>query len=147
MKRLLVLTAAALAAVSIYAVTAPAGQQAVTPKQFAALQKRVTALEKSLKTVRDATNALGTCLVGAAQAVPVGVFGGTATEGYTYRLASGQQVLASALDTLAENEITATTPFMLVTSRDCANAINSGRAIPVLKTEAGAFRPVLHRKR
>ncbi len=44
MKRILAVALAALAAVALYAATAPAGQQAVTPKQFAALSKRVTKL-------------------------------------------------------------------------------------------------------
>jgi hypothetical protein len=45
MKRVLVVALIAIAAVSLYAATAPAGQQAVTPKQFKALQKRVAKLE------------------------------------------------------------------------------------------------------
>jgi len=38
-------SAAALFGALLYATTAPAGQEAVTPKQFAALQKRVKNLE------------------------------------------------------------------------------------------------------
>ena len=140
MKRLLVLAATVFAAVAVYAVAAPAGQQAVTPRQFAALQKRVTTLEKNLKTVRDLTNALGACLVAQAQAVPVGVFG-SATEGYLYRTANGQQVVTSALDVLASNEVTAQTPFMLVTSRECASAINSGRIVPGSTSASFRLRP------
>jgi hypothetical protein len=45
MARVLAVALVALAAVALYATTAPAGQQAVTPKQFAALQKRVKTLE------------------------------------------------------------------------------------------------------
>jgi hypothetical protein len=55
MTRVLVVAAIALAAVVVYAATAPAGQQAVTPKQFNALAKRVTKLEKDDK---DLTNVL-----------------------------------------------------------------------------------------
>ncbi len=54
MRRVLVLAAVALAAVAVYAATAPAGQQAVTPKQFAALSKRVKALEKDNKDLIQA---------------------------------------------------------------------------------------------
>jgi len=51
MKRVLAVALVALAAVARYAATAPAGQQAVTPKQFAALQKRVATLEKTNKQI------------------------------------------------------------------------------------------------
>jgi hypothetical protein len=54
MRRVLVLAAVALAAVAVYAATAPAGQQAVTPKQFSALSKRVKALEKDNKDLIQA---------------------------------------------------------------------------------------------
>jgi len=54
MKRVLVLAVVALAATALYVATAPAGQQAVTPKQFAALNKRVKALEKDNKLIKDA---------------------------------------------------------------------------------------------
>ena len=54
MKRLLVVAMIVIAAVSLYAATAPAGEQAVTPKQFTALQKRVAKLEKDDKNLLDA---------------------------------------------------------------------------------------------
>jgi hypothetical protein len=54
MKRALVVALVAFAAVALYSTTAPAGQQAVTPKQFAALQKRVAKLEKDEKDITDA---------------------------------------------------------------------------------------------
>ncbi len=54
MTRVLAVAVVALAAVALYAATAPAGQQAVTPKQLAALQKRVTKLEKDNKDIKDA---------------------------------------------------------------------------------------------
>jgi hypothetical protein len=54
MKRVLVVAMVALAAVALYVTTAPAGQQAVTPKQFAALAKRVKALEKDNKDLISA---------------------------------------------------------------------------------------------
>jgi hypothetical protein len=53
MRRVLVVAMVAVAAVALYAATAPAGQQAVTPKQFAALSKRVKALETDNKNLKD----------------------------------------------------------------------------------------------
>src|SRR5881396_2093645 len=54
MRRVLVAAVIAMAAVALYATTAPAGQQAVTPKQFAALTKRVAKLEKDNKDIKNA---------------------------------------------------------------------------------------------
>jgi hypothetical protein len=51
MRRVFVLAAVAIAAVALYAATAPAGQQAVTPKQFSALKKRVAKLEKDNRDI------------------------------------------------------------------------------------------------
>lgn len=62
MKRLLALVLAALVAVSLYAVAAPAGQQAVTPKQFSALTKRVKKLEADDKLLTAFAGLLATCL-------------------------------------------------------------------------------------
>jgi hypothetical protein len=54
MSRVLAVALVAFAAVALYAATAPAGQQAVTPKQFNALKTRVTKLEKLNKDITDA---------------------------------------------------------------------------------------------
>ena len=62
MTRALIVAATAVAAVSLYAATAPAGQQAVTPKQFAALSKRVTKLEKDNKLLLAFAGIVATCL-------------------------------------------------------------------------------------
>ncbi len=62
MTRILAVALAALAAVALYAATAPAGQQAVTPKQFSALAKRVTKLEKDNKRLKDLEAAVFTCV-------------------------------------------------------------------------------------
>ena len=51
MKRLLVLAVTAAIAVGVYAATAGGGQQAVTPKQFAALKKQVVTLQKDVKVL------------------------------------------------------------------------------------------------
>ena len=61
MRRVLLVAVIAAAAVALYAATAPAGQQAVTPKQFAALTKRVKALETDDKNVKAAIGIIVTC--------------------------------------------------------------------------------------
>ena len=66
MKRFLALVATAVAAVALYAATAPAGQQAVTPGQFNALKKQVTKLRSDLNTV---TTVMVGCVMGTA--VPI----------------------------------------------------------------------------
>ncbi|TML98085.1 MAG: hypothetical protein E6G03_00980 [Actinobacteria bacterium] len=62
MTRALIIVAIAIGAVSLYVTTAPAGQQAVTPKQFAALTKRVTKLEKDNKLLLGFAGIVATCL-------------------------------------------------------------------------------------
>ena len=61
MKRVLAVALIALAAVALYAATAPAGQQAVTPKQFAALQKRVKTVETTNKQIIQALGLIIAC--------------------------------------------------------------------------------------
>jgi hypothetical protein len=61
MTRVLAVAVVALAAVALYATTAPAGEQAVTPKQFSALQKRVAKLEKDNKQIIDALGIIVHC--------------------------------------------------------------------------------------
>jgi len=103
-KVLLVAVAAALLGALLYAATAPAGQQAVTPKQFAALQKRV----KNLETV------INVCFQGA---VPVARFGG-----YDAKDANGVQISATALDVTDQGD----TPqaFLLDVGQTCAAALS-----------------------
>jgi hypothetical protein len=62
MKRIIAIALAAFVAVSAYAVAAPAGQQAVTPKQFTALSKRVKKLENDDKILVAFAGLLATCL-------------------------------------------------------------------------------------
>jgi hypothetical protein len=62
MRRVLVVAVVALAAVALYAATAPAGQQAVTPKQFSALTKRVKTLEKKTNDLEDFAGAVVLCV-------------------------------------------------------------------------------------
>src|SRR5947208_3342048 len=68
MTRALIIVAIAIGAVSLYVTTAPAGQQAVTPKQFTALTKRVTKLEKDNKLLLGFAGVVATCLDKAAVA-------------------------------------------------------------------------------
>src|SRR5947209_2252291 len=63
MKRVFVIAMVALAAVALYAATAPAGQQSVTPQQFSALSKRVKALEKDDKNFKDFAAAVLACVL------------------------------------------------------------------------------------
>jgi hypothetical protein len=62
MRRVLVVGMVAIAAVVLYAANAPAGQQAVTPKQFAALTKRVAALEKDNKDLKVIAGVVALCV-------------------------------------------------------------------------------------
>jgi hypothetical protein len=62
MRRVFVLAAVAIAAVALYAATAPAGQQAVTPKQFSALSKRVKTLEKDARDLKEFAAAVVLCV-------------------------------------------------------------------------------------
>ena len=71
---------------------AGAGQQAVTPKQFAALSKRVVALEKSNKVV---LGYVGACFN---RRAPVSDYGPSDTEGYLYGLPDKTIITTSALD-------------------------------------------------
>jgi hypothetical protein len=62
MKRLLAVALTATAVSSLYAASAPASQQAVTPKQFTALSKRVAKLEKDDKLLIAFAGILADCL-------------------------------------------------------------------------------------
>lgn len=62
MRRVLVVAVVAIAAVALYVTTAAAGEQAVTPKQFAALQKRVAKLEKTNKDIVDVLGVIALCV-------------------------------------------------------------------------------------
>jgi hypothetical protein len=121
-KRLAIVLAAALATVSIYAVTAPAGPEAVSPRTVKALQAKVAKLQKDLKTV---TTAVNNCLfVGAA---PVAAFGGT-TEGYYYGTGGSTITLESALDVVPQAQQAQAT-WLVATSATCASIMNSGRVV------------------
>jgi hypothetical protein len=70
MKRLLALIAAAGVAVALYATTATGSQQAVTPKQFAALKKQVAQLQKDVKLLINVAAATDACVF-SGKAIPV----------------------------------------------------------------------------
>ena len=111
MRRLAVVLAAMLAAVSIYAVTAPAGPQARDPR-FTGLSKRVTQLQAQVRTLAGCT------LV---RAIPIGVYGAE-NEGYVYRQTNGQLVTTSALDVVPQGQ--QPTFWALATSPQCAQQLN-----------------------
>ena len=132
MKRLLVLVATAGLAVGLYATTAGGGQQAVTPGQFAALKKTVTSLQKQVKTLNSV---VGSCLF--IQAIPVARYGANdGTQGYLYGRTDGSIVPTTAIDVTSQGE----TPqaWIVGTSTDCANSMNSGSALKSFKVDPNA---------
>jgi len=92
MKRFLMLVGVAAVAAAMYVAASPASQQAKGPteRQFLALQKKVTALSKTLKAVKsnadDAYGFLAACFASPnSGALPVSEFGDPqGTFGYSY---------------------------------------------------------------
>jgi hypothetical protein len=124
MKRLIAAAAIGLIAVALYAVTASGTPQAVTPKQFAALSAKVSALQKKLTSVSKELAAFESCVP--TGAVGIAQFGNATTEGYVYQNPDKSLELQTALDR-------ATDPapaYMLVTNQQCANIINGGKKHP-----------------
>ena len=116
MKRVFVVAAAALAIVAVHAVSAPAGGQAVTPKQVAALTKRVKALEGKVRTLER-------CAL--VQAIPFVRRGGPdEAGGYLYQKPTGGQELVGGLD--FADIATEREGWLLLTNTKCATLINSG---------------------
>jgi hypothetical protein len=115
MRRVLVVAVVALAAVALYVATAPAGQQAVTPKQFSALQKRVAKLEKLNADVILALGFIVDC------AFDKGAIATTKTPQY-HATVAGEA-----------------TDFYVLTTNDqeCVNFINSPLARRVMKAASG----------
>ena len=77
---------------------AEAGQQAVTPGQFAALSKRVAKLEKDDKAL---VGYVGSCF---SDWAPFSRYGGLPTEGYAYVYSNNTAGLESALDITSEGD-------------------------------------------
>jgi hypothetical protein len=125
MKRLVAVAAIALVAVALYAVTASGTPQAVTPKQFAAISKKLAKLQKDVKTLQ---NLVVTCAFN--QAVPVAQFGNPpGNEGYVYSNPDNSLALQTSLDF---STATAAQVWFLNTTTACADAINSGKAKSLL---------------
>jgi hypothetical protein len=125
MKRFLAVAAVALIAVAVYATVAPAGPQAVTPRQFSALSKKVTKLQKDFNSLK---NVVGACVL--TSAVPVAQFGNPeGSEGYDYVNTDNSEELQTALDVSASSVAQG---WFLNTTAECANAINSGKAKKLL---------------
>jgi hypothetical protein len=116
MKMLLALAAVAVAAVALYATAAPAGQQAVTPRQFNALKAQVAKLQKDVNTLK-AEDACLTKVVGVAS------YGGNdGSVGYHFKMPDGSEILTTALDLVGQGD----TPDYFLQEVD-ANCVSSFR--------------------
>jgi len=122
MKRFLAVAAVGLAAVGLYAAVAPAGRQAVTPRQFAALSKKVATLQKTLVKVRKDLSVVEGCAF--VHAYPFNQYGNPPTEGYVYDNGDGTTEKQTALDIAPE---AGARTWMLTTDADCASAINGSK--------------------
>jgi hypothetical protein len=118
MKRLLVLVAVAFGAVAIYAMTAPAGQKAVTPGQITALNKKVSALQKSVTKLNSTVTLVRQCL---SKAVAF-----TQYSGFQYKQTNGTIISTTAVATTDQGD----TPdwYVLTTTPKCAQLIGIGSA-------------------
>jgi len=128
MKRFLMLVGVAVVAAAMYVAASPASHQSTGPteKQFLALQKKVTALSKSLKTVKSEANSavgfIATCLVSpTAGALPVSEFGdihnAVPTFGYHYSADGTNFVFRPALDI----DGTTTQGYLQIVDTSCVN--------------------------
>jgi hypothetical protein len=123
MKRFLAVAAVALAAVAVYAAVAPAGPSVVTPRQFSALSKKVSAQAKTINSLKKELATVETCAFN--QAVPVAQFGNPdGNEGYVYQNPDTTLELQTALDVSATSSAQG---WFLSTSASCASVINSGK--------------------
>jgi hypothetical protein len=122
MKRLLVVClAAALVGAALYAATAPASEQAVTPAQFNLLKKRVAASEKKIK---DLESVLGACLSGA---IPVARY-----TGYVAVDNQNNPFVTTAIDVTDQGD--QPTAYLLDVGSACAQAI--GGSFHTLRLQA-----------
>ena len=113
MKRFAFLAAVALSVPALYAVSAPAGQQGVSPKRVARLEKRVGKLESQLKCLKTY--------------VPLTVYGqeptstAPATYGYSYTNESKKTLLTTAVDVTDQGD---TPDFNAVAvSKSCVGSV------------------------
>ncbi|SRR5712691_5130092 len=118
MRRFLVLAVTALVAVGLYAASAGGTQQAVTPGQFAALSKKVAALQKQVTSLK----ADFACLT----ALGVAGFSDQQNFGYVYKKSDGSFIITSALDVTAQGQ----TPEHQLAQIDpsCVSALRFARA-------------------
>jgi hypothetical protein len=92
MKRLAVVLAAAATGLGLYAVAAPAGPEAVSPRRVAALERKVNALQRAVRRAQ-AQLACTNRVVGVSQfGDPNGTFG------YAYRNPDASAFFTTALD-------------------------------------------------
>ena len=132
MKRVLAVAAAGLAAVAIYATVAPAGQQAVTPRQFAALSSKVNTLSKKLNALTREVAAFEGCV----RALGVAEYGDpNGNFGYLYDTSTGSSIYTTALDVVPSGQ---TPPAWALITPDsqCASAFNSAKAKVDLRPSA-----------
>jgi hypothetical protein len=125
MQRLLIVVIAGLAALAVYAmyaVAAPTGQQGVSPRRVAALERQVKVLRRDVAVLTTVT---ARCLLYRASGVRQ--FGVGDGEGYEYRQANGDAALTTALD-LVDPRSSAAELWLLQTTPQCANALNGGSA-------------------
>jgi hypothetical protein len=129
MKRLLALVVTAALAVALYAATAQSGQQAVTPKQFAALTKKVNTIRKDVDAVGVV---LVNCVMGTA--IPITRYSGFLAVDATTK----QQFETTGLDVTNQGD----TPngYMLLVNADqsCIDLINGSSL-----RKFAAFKPML----
>jgi hypothetical protein len=98
MKRLAVVLAAGVAAVGLYAVTAPAGPEAVSPRRVAALERKVTTLQREMRQAKAQ-------LACTSRALGLTQFGDpNASFGYAYRAADGTSFFTTALDATEQGQ-------------------------------------------
>jgi hypothetical protein len=135
MKRFLALVVTAAAAVALYTTTAPAGQQAVTPRQFNALSKKVTQIRKDLDTT---ASVLVGCVMGTA--LPISQY-----NGYLYQTQAGQVGVTTALDLTVQGGTPGAYALLVSPDAACVNLINSATlrklsaSVPTLKRTSPTF--------
>ncbi len=148
MTRFLTILAAAAVAGAMYVAAAPGGLRAASPtaKQFNALTKKVTALQKELGQVKKLSESeagfLLTCLLYHAQAVDrVGTAGGT---GYFYGTLPTATSTTTALDLAPTGEAASQFYLLGVKPGACVTTINkNGGTAAAFRT--GSLRQLLAR--
>ena len=128
MKRLLALVVTALVAVALYAATAQSGQEAVTPKQFAALSKKVTSLKKDVDAL---STVLVSCVMGTA--IPISQY-----NNYVAADANNNLFTTTGLDLTVSGGTPSGFALLVNADTECINLINSTSL-----RELSAFKPML----